>query len=168
MGAAAGPAAAVSSIASIGFELMGSKQKAKADIARAEGESAAALFEAQRSERAAEIGRLRAEQTDAQLREELLTTLGNIDVTRAAANTSLDSPTAIALKGEETRISDRDRTNRTLSLRMQAAEEDAAALYKRKVASDALRYGNMSAKATMLGGYAKAAGGLAKGISGLG
>jgi len=145
MGAVAAPIAIGASIASVGFSAQAEREKAR-------GDAAAAQFEADRAKRAAAYGRIRADQTDAQLREELSTTLANIEAVRAAQNVSPDSPTALALAGEETRVADRERRNRVFSIQAQADEDDRTALYKQRVASDALRSGNTRALAKLVGG----------------
>jgi hypothetical protein len=150
MGAAAGPIGAVSSMASAGFGAMGEYEKGR-------GDSEAAKFEANRARTAAAFGRVRADQTDAQLREELATTLANIDAVRSAQNVSLDSPTGLAIKDEEVRIGDRERMNRVGSLQLQAKEDDRAALYKDRVAADAMRSGRLRAMGKIASGVGQAA-----------
>jgi hypothetical protein len=145
----------VFSLASLGFEEKGIQLEA-------EGRSAAATFEADRAQRAAETGRVQADQTDAQLREQLRTTLANIDVTRVAANTSLDSPTTIALQSEEQRIANRERQNRIYSIQAQASEDELAAQYKRKVAQDALTAGRIKQGAALFKGIGSAVSSLGK------
>lgn len=125
--AAAGPA----SIASLGFDVAG-------DIYAAKGEQATQQFLADRDRRAAEMGRLKAEQSDVQLREELQRTLGRIETTRAAAGADLSSPTTAALLGEEERVGDRDRTIRVKSLLMQASEDEMSASYREEIGKRAM------------------------------
>lgn len=128
---------------------------AGSSIIKGHGDAAAQEFQAGRDRRAAEIGRIKADQTDTQLREELSTTLGMIDVTRAAANADPLSPTGLAIKAEERRVSDRDRRIRVGNIRAQAAEDDASA-----------RYRDSAAKTALLGGYVSAGAKVFKGISG--
>lgn len=132
------------SLASAGLDA-GSK------LVAGQGKAAAFEFEAQRAERAAEIGRLQADQADAQFRENLNTTLSNINAMRAAAYADPDSPTAVAIKANEASIGDRERVNKVTTLRMQAEEDEKAADFRRRAASSAL-----------LASYLSAAGGLAK------
>lgn len=128
---------------------------AGSSIVKGHGEAAGQEFMAARDRRAAEIGRLKADQTDVQLREELNTTLGNIDVMRAAANADPLSPTSLAVKDEERRISDRQRLIKVGSIRAQAAEDEASAAYRKT-----------AAKYALFGGYVGGASKLAKGIGG--
>jgi hypothetical protein len=95
-------------------------------------------YEAERAKRAAEIGRIRADQTDTTMREELATTLGNIDAIRAAGNVALDSPTTRAIKAEETRISDRQRQTAVANIKAQVREDEEAARVKRLLGRFAL------------------------------
>lgn len=118
------------------------------------GDQASQEFMARRDERAAELGRLRASQTDAQLREELNTTLANIDAVRAAGNIDPTSPTTAALKDRESFVSDRARNIKVASLRAQADEDEATSRYRREVGRSAV-----------VGGWL---GGLGSGLRGIG
>lgn len=122
-------------------------------IYKAHGEQAGQEFMAERDKRAAEIGRLRADQTDVHDREQLNTTLANLDAVRAAANIDPSSPTTAALKAEETRVSDRERMTKVANLRAQAEEDDLTARYRHKVGKQAL-----------IGGYLGAASSIGKGL----
>lgn len=101
-------------------------------VVKGVGEYEAAQFAADRDERAAEFGRIKADQTDVQLREQLTTTLGNISTIRAAGNIDPLSPTTAAINTEETRVADRERNIRVGNLRMQAREDDLAAKQRRR------------------------------------
>lgn len=147
MGAAAAPVAGAASIASMGLSAYG-------DIKKGEGDSAASAFAAEKSRKAAEFGRITADQTDTQFRENLMDTLGKIDAIRASSGVNPDSPTAVALADEETRVSDRARTNRVASIRGQALQDDADALYRDRVSRDALTAGYVRAGATVTKGLA--------------
>lgn len=131
--------------------------EAGSSIVGAEGEAASQEFMAARDKRSAELGRLKAGQTDAQLREELNTTLANIQVTRAAANTDPLSPTGLAILENESRISDRARNIKVASIRAQASEDDASAAYRLE-----------AAKTARLAGYLGAGGKALKGLGSLG
>lgn len=126
---------------------------AGSSIVKGHGEKASQDFLSQRDKRAAELGRIKADQTDAARREELNTTLANIDVIRSAAGTDPLSPTALAVKGNETRIADRQRMTEVGNIRAQAAEDEATSAYRRQVGRYAL-----------LGGYLGAAGKLGRGL----
>src|SRR5262245_42455433 len=115
--------AAASSIASLAFS-------AGSSIYKGFGEKATQEFLAARDQRAAEIGRIRADQFDVQKREELNTTLANIDAIRAASNIDYLSPTTAAIKTEETRVADRERTIGRSNLLAQAREDELSAQYR--------------------------------------
>jgi hypothetical protein len=144
-----GPGAA--SIASIGALGLGSAPS----ILKGYGEQQGQEFMAAQAERAAQLGRIKATQTDTALREELATTLGNIDVIRAAANASPLSPTAQSIRAKETEVSDRQRTQAVANIRAQVAEKEAEAEYRRKAGNIAL-----------LGGIAGGASSVAKSLFG--
>ena len=129
---------------------------AGSSIIKGHGEAAGQEYMAARDRRSAEIGRIRADQTDVQLREELQTTLGMIDVTRSAANTDPLSPTGLAIKANKARISDRARLTKVGSIRAQAAEDEASA-----------RYRTTAAKYALLGGYTSGGAKLFRGFSSL-
>lgn len=157
--AAAAPLAAVASIAGIGFKAAGAVAQGKAAQSSAEAAASKADYDAARSERAAEFGRIKADQTDAHLREELAVTLHNIDAVRAASGVDPTSPTGQAIKDNETYISDRSRFSQVTSIRLQAEEDERAAgysrslaTYQRAVGKQALKLGYLNAAGTVLGG----------------
>lgn len=144
-----GPAAGASalSIGSLGFDAAGS-------IVRGMGEKSTQDFLAARDERAAALGRLRAEQTGTFFTEQLNTTLANIDSIRAAANIDPTSPTTAVIKAHETDISNRQRDIAVGNLMAQAGEDQRAAMYRRQVGENALLSGFLGAGAKLTGGLA--------------
>lgn len=126
---------------------------AGSSILGGQGKKAEQDYLAARDQRAAELGRLRAAQTDVALREELNTTLGMIDVQRAAANIDPTSPTTAVLKEAETSQSDRQRTTKIAGINAQVDEDLASARYRKSAGDTAL-----------LGGYLGAGGKVLKGI----
>lgn len=152
MGAAAGPVAAVSSVASIGLSAMATVQKG-------EGEQAADDFKAARAEEAAKFGRVQADLTDTTMREQLNTTLSNIDAIRAGGGVDPSSPTTAAIEDRNTELSDRQRTTQLVSLRSQANSDEAGAAYLRKAGDFALTQSYTQAAAGVAGGIAKGFGG---------
>lgn len=141
--------AAVTSLASLGFDA-GSK------IVGGMGTSATQDFLAARDERNAELGRLRAAQTDVFEREQLNTTIANIESIRAASNIDPTSPTSAAIVANETRISDRQREIKVAALNAQANEDQLSAMYRRRVGADALLGSFLSAGSTVAGGLGRA------------
>lgn len=157
--AAAAPLAAVASIAGVGFKAAGNIMQGKAAQSAAEAAASKAEYDAARTERAAEFGRIKADQTDAHLREELAVTLHNIDAVRAASGVDPTSPTGQAIKDNETYISDRSRFSQITSIRLQAEEDERAAgysrslaTYQRAVGKQALKMGYLNAAGTVIGG----------------
>lgn len=150
MGQAAGTGASVASIASLGLSALGSVEKGM-------GTQAADNFQADRAERAAQFGRLQANLTDTTMRENLNTTLANIDTIRAAAHIDPTSPTGAAINAHETMLSDRARTTALLGINSQISEDEASAKYLRDAGDFALKMGYLGAGITIAGGVAKGA-----------
>jgi len=146
MGAAslAGPA----SIASLALTAAG-------DITKGNATQAADDFQADRAQRAAEFGQTQAALTDATMRENLNTTLGNIDAVRAAAGIDPTSPTTAALEDRSTALSDRQRMAAVGSIKAQSAEDLASADYLRKAGDFAVTQSYLAAGTDIASGVAK-------------
>jgi len=125
-------------------------------IIKGYGEKAGQDHMAAQADRAAALGRIKADQTDAALRDELSTTLGNIDVIRAAGNTDPLSPTGMAIKAKEQQVSDRNRITAVGNIRAQADEQQSEAAYRRT-----------AGKYALLGGYIGAGSKVLKGVGGM-
>jgi hypothetical protein len=147
-GISAGAQSSSSSIASLGFA-------AASAVAKGYGTQAADEFQADRAQRAAELGRTQAGLTDVTYRENLNTTLGNIDAIRAAAHIDPSSPTSAALRDYNTMISDRQRMAAVGSIRQQASENEAGAAYLRKAGDYAVKMGYLDAGVKIAEGVAK-------------
>lgn len=102
------------------------------------GEKSTQDYLAARDERAAEIGRIKADQADVAEREQLNTVLANIDAIRSAAGVDPLSPTGLALREEQTRVSDRQRRTAVANINAQADEDLAASRYRRYAGNMAL------------------------------
>lgn len=122
-------------------------------IKAGEGAQAEQEFLAKRDERAAELGRLRSAQTDVAMREELNTTLANIDAVRAAASIDPTSPTTAAIKEAESVESDRQRDTKVTNILAQAREDDETARYRYQAGRDALLAGYLGAGGKVLKGF---------------
>jgi hypothetical protein len=144
-GVAAGPL----SIASLGLS-------AYSSIAKGQGTQAADQMQAERAERAAAFGKLQAGLTDTVMRENLNTTLGNIEVIRAASHIDPTSPTTAAIEDRQSMISDRQRTAALLSIKSQVSEDEASAKYLRDAGDYALSMGYLDAGVKIAGGVGKA------------
>lgn len=154
MGAAA--AAGGASIASAGLSMYGS-------VAEGEGKKAGLDFQADRAKRAAEFGKVQAELTDTQFREELNTTLANIDVIRAAGRIDPSSPTSIAIGEREREVSDRQRLASVGSIKAQVSEDLASADYLREAGEHALKMSYVNAGVKGLSAVSKGFSGMSKG-----
>jgi hypothetical protein len=82
------------------------------DVTQGSATQAADDFKADRAQRAAEFGQVQATLTDVTMRENLNTTLGNIETIRAAAGIDPTSPTTAALLDRSEQLSDRQRDGR--------------------------------------------------------
>lgn len=153
----ADPISMVAIAASVGSAGLG----AYGSISKGQGTKAADDMQADKLARAADFGRLQADLTDTTMRENLTTTLGNIDVIRAAGRIDPTSPTTAALEERQTQIGDRQRNAALLNIRGQMAEDEASAHYLRKAGEYALLQG-------YVGAGAQIAGAVGKGISGMG
>lgn len=137
------------SIASAGLGAGGS-------IAKGFGVSSADDAAAARAERAAEMGRLQAENTDTAMREQLNTTLGNIQVIRAAAKIDPSSPTSAVLMDRQRMLSDRQRSSALLNIQSQVSEDEASANYLQQAGDFALGMSFVDATGKLLSAGSKA------------
>lgn len=102
------------------------------------GQSRGMQHEAQQSQRAAQVGRINADQIDANYRDELNSTISNIRAIRASAGVGANSPTQRAFEAKQEQTSNRDRKIEVGSKRMQATQDDNDARFKRSSAKMAL------------------------------
>lgn len=94
-----------------------------------QGQAAGYRYRQDQAERLALNAKTQANQTDTQYREELNTTLANIDAIRSAAGQSLNSPTALAIEDNETAVSNRQRRIKVDNLNSQATQYGRDAQY---------------------------------------
>lgn len=102
------------------------------------GQYQASQHAAQQSERAAQVGRIQADQIDASYREELNSTISNIRAIRASTGVGANSPTGRAIEADQERISTRDRRIDVGSRRMQANQDENDARFRRSAATVSL------------------------------
>lgn len=121
-------------------------------LASAVGQSQGQKYAADQSKRAAEIGRIQADQIDASYRDELSGTLANIKALRGAAGVGADSPTGQAIEASQVKKSDRDRIIDVGSKRMQATQDENDAKFRRSAAKVTLFAGAASALGKSWGG----------------
>lgn len=115
---------------------------------QAQGAAAADKFKAQQSAEAAKVGRTAAAQTDAALRDELHTTLGNIAAIRASTGTDPYSPTGNAIAEKNIEISDRQRRIRVNNIMQQVGLDEQGAGFYRSAAKNAMFAGTLGAAAS--------------------
>lgn len=142
-----GGPAAVLSLAATGLSAAGS-------VASGVGQSQAMGYEAQMSERAAQYGEIKAQQTSQQMTDRLTQTLGNISAVRASANVG-ESPTGDAIRNYNELLGDRDRTQAVSNIMAQNQQDLLDAKFYNSMGSSALIGG-------YLGGFGQMAGAVAK------
>lgn len=145
--------AAAAAAISTGFQVAGS-------VAGAYGQKQGADQAAYAAQRRVEAGKLKALQTDTALREELASTIGNIEAVRAAANTNPNSPTIMAIKQNTRGRMDEDRKRQVGNIESQVAQDQAAVRFYRSYGRRAMVGGLLTA-----GGQLASAG--AKSIAGI-
>jgi hypothetical protein len=114
-------------------------------IMGAQGQSAAYRYAQSQAERRALAARTAADQTDAALRDQLVTTLGNIEAIRASANIDPTSPTGQAILEREREVSERQRRIQVGNLQAQGAQYESDAAFYGSAASSALGIGYLNA-----------------------
>lgn len=117
------------------------------------GGATTAAAQARLAQQQAYIGKIKAKETDAGYREQLATTLANIDAVRATVGADPWSPTAMAIKANEQRIGDRQRRTAVFNIMEQvSADKEAASIY-RSQAGYALAGGVLGGLASGLRGF---------------
>lgn len=120
-------------------------------IVGAVGQYQAGNYASAQSKRAAQVGRIQADQIDASYREELNSTLANIKSIRASAGVDPNSPTGQAVNADQVRTSNRDRIIDVGSKRMQANQDEADAKFRKSAAKVSLLGGTMKALPSFFG-----------------
>ncbi len=114
-------------------------------IMKARGEAEALGQRSAEAAVAARQGKIAAAETDAHLREELRSVLGNIRAVRASSGISPESPTTAAILDEESRVSERQRRIRVGNINRQVESDTRAASFLRRQSRDAFLYGTIGA-----------------------
>lgn len=120
-------------------------------VVGAAGQYQAGNYAAAQSKRAAQVGRIQADQIDASYRDELNSTLANIKSIRASAGVDPNSPTGQAVNADQIRTSNRDRIIDVGSKRMQANQDEADAKFRKSAAKVSLLGGTMKALPSFFG-----------------
>lgn len=124
-------------------------------MSEANAKAAAAGHQAQQAEWAAQGARINANNTDTYYRDNLRQTLANIDAIRASAGVIPDSPTGLAIRDEQTRISNDQRIAKVTSIRSQANQDIADAQFYRTAADTYSGLGILKAADGVAMGLAK-------------
>lgn len=127
---------------------------AVSSIMKGEGTQAADDMQATQLTQAAAFGETQAKLTDTTMRQNLTSTLGNIEAVRAAANVDPTSPTSVALMDQSTQRSDMQRMAAVGTIRTQDETDLASADYLKQAGNFAMTQSYISAAA----GVAAAAG----------
>jgi hypothetical protein len=147
MGAAG--AAGGMSLAATGFKMLG-------DYTSSRAEAGADIYKSEVLEEQATYGRLKANQTNAQMTRNLAITLGHVDAVRAAMHTDPTSPTGAAVRGEMEATGQMKKEITVENIMQQTRMDEANAAYMRSQASNALLEGNISMFADAAQGMAGA------------
>lgn len=115
------------------------------------GAFAGQRHQADQAETQAKVGRIQADQIDAAYRDELRSTINNIQAIRASSGAGADSPTALAIQQNERTISDRNRIRDVANRRIQANQDEADADYLRSSAAISLFGGTVKAIPSFFG-----------------
>jgi hypothetical protein len=143
--AAAAPLAAGMSLVGAGLSAYSAYEKGAASAYADE-------YQAQRLEKSAQVGRVKAVQTSAQMTERLNDTLGNIDAVRAAAHDDPTSPTGAAIRDTAEARGVRAKTITVDNILEQAQQDEADAAYERGAAKYAMMGGEIGAGASLFSG----------------
>jgi hypothetical protein len=139
-----------------GTSLLSLGLSAMSTINEGKGKKAGFDFQADKAARAAEFGKINLANTDTAYREQLTTTLGQIDAQRAAGNVDPTSPTTGVLEDRQRTLSDRQRTAALASIQGQIDEDTASAAYLRKAGDYAVYSSYWKAGADAFGKLDKA------------
>jgi hypothetical protein len=127
--------------------LAGAGATAYGAVEQAKGTKAADTFQANVDKTRAEYAGAAAAETNATLTDKLATTLGNIDVIRAAGHTDPTSPTTRALRDRATEVSNQERAIKVGNIYAQQSEDLTDASYLRSAGDFALNMGYVTAGA---------------------
>jgi hypothetical protein len=144
--------AGAASIASAGLgaasSIMGGNAKGAAADAQAQGQE----FMAQQEMNNAEIGRRKAAQTDAILRNNMMEQVSKIQAVRAGSNTSADSPSNQVLTHYAENVDDAERIQRVQNINTQVAADTASSRFYTSNAGALLSEGKLDVLSGYLGG----------------
>jgi hypothetical protein len=125
----------------------GAATTAVSAVEQAKGTKAADQFQANVDKTRAEYAGAAAAETNATLTDKLATTLGNIDVIRAAGHTDPTSPTTMALRSRAAEVSNQERAIKVGNIYAQQTADLTDAAYLRSAGDFALNMGYVTAGA---------------------
>jgi ABC-type multidrug transport system fused ATPase/permease subunit len=131
---------AVAAVAGAGASAYGSYEQGKAT-------QAADTYQANVDKTKAEYAAAAAAETNASMTDKLATTLGNIDVIRAAGHDDPTSPTTRALRSRATEVSNQERAIKVGNIYAQQSADLTDASYLQSAGDFALNMGYVSAGA---------------------
>jgi hypothetical protein len=129
---------AIAAVAGAGATAFGAVEQAK-------GTKAADQFQANQLKTKAEYAGAAAAETNAAFTDKLATTLGNIDVVRAAGHADPTSPTTMALRSRAAEVSNQERAIKVGNIMAQQSEDLTSASYLRSAGDFALNMGYVTA-----------------------
>jgi hypothetical protein len=141
-GASAGAGAGPLSLIGVGLSAFGQYRAGQ-------GQQEADEYKAESLERAAEVGKVQAVQTSADLTRKMVDTLGNIDAIRAAAHDDPSSPTGAAVRDYQETLGITKRTTAVDNILEQSSQDTADAGYLRTAGKYALLGGELGAAGTI-------------------
>ena len=110
-------------------------------------------MEAQAAANAAEMGKIKADQTSGSMTRRMMASVANIEAVRAGAGMSSDSPTGAAITANVMGLGDMNRTAAMTNVNAQiSADQNASAFYTQS-ASEALIGGALGAAGSIFKGY---------------
>lgn len=166
-----GAAAPFLSLAATGLGAMGSISQGQTNAANARQQGQdqwmAAMYNSEQAKLAAQVGELRATQTDTFMRRQMEGVLSNVDAVSALSGATDNSPSTWAVRNRYENLADEARTTATSNIRLQAmADRNAAQMYQMS-GMRAMQLADQNASAYETQGYLAAAGGLFKGLAGM-
>jgi hypothetical protein len=133
----------------------GAGATAVSEVERAKGIQAANKFQAGQLQTKAEYAGAAAAETNAAFTDKLATTLGNIDVVRAAGHTDPTSPTTMALRSRAAEVSNQERAIKVGNIMAQQSADLTSASYLRSAGDFALNMGYVTAGADVASAIGK-------------
>lgn len=140
--------AAGAAIGAAGLQAYGSYESGKA-------QQSADQYQSNLLTQKAQYEKIAADETNATMTDRLATTLGNIDVTRAAMHTDPTSPTTMALRSRATEVMNQERAIRVGNIMAQSTEDLSGAAYEQSAGTFAMQMGELGGATDVLSAIGK-------------